>query len=71
MNRRLVVRIDQPLPAAIEHLERAMIQHAMRLTGGRMEETAAMLGLSRKGLYLKRVRYGLEPPDGTAAVEVA
>ncbi|HEY5618767.1 MAG TPA: sigma-54 dependent transcriptional regulator [Vicinamibacterales bacterium] len=67
----LVVRIDQPLPAAIEHLERAMIQHAMRLTGGRMEETAAMLGLSRKGLYLKRVRYGLEPPDGTAAVEVA
>ena len=67
----LVVRIDQPLPAAVQHLERAMILHAMRVTGGRMEETAAMLGLSRKGLYLKRVRYGLEPPDGTAAVEVA
>jgi hypothetical protein len=42
----------------------------MRMTGGRIEETAAMLGLSRKGLYLKRVRYGLEAP-GTAAGEVA
>jgi len=56
----LVVRIDQPMSAAVHHLERAMIQHAMRLTGGRMEETASLLGLSRKGLYLKRVRYGLE-----------
>jgi DNA-binding NtrC family response regulator len=63
----LVVRIDQPLSAAVQHLERAMIQHAMRLTGGRMEETATLLGLSRKGLYLKRVRYGLE----LAAVEGA
>lgn len=65
----LVVRIDQPMPAAVQHLERAMIQHALRLTGGRMEETASMLGVSRKGLYLKRVRYGLEPPE--AAVEIA
>ena len=29
-----------------------------------------MLGLSRKGLYLKRVRYGLEPPAGAVTVEV-
>jgi hypothetical protein len=35
----------------------------MRMNGGRIEETAAMLGLSRKGLYLKRIRYGLDPPD--------
>ena len=67
----LVVRIDQPMAAAVQHLERAMIQHAMRRTGGRMEETAAMLGLSRKGLYLKRVRYGLEPPDTAQAVGAA
>jgi DNA-binding NtrC family response regulator/tetratricopeptide (TPR) repeat protein len=65
----VVVRMDQPLSAAVQHLECAMIQHAMRMTGGRLEETAAMLGLSRKGLYLKRVRYGLESPD-TAAGEV-
>ncbi len=29
-----------------------------------------MLGLSRKGLYLKRQRFGLEPPTGRA-IEVA
>jgi hypothetical protein len=28
-----------------------------------MEETAAMLGLSRTGLYLKRQRFGIEPPQ--------
>ena len=67
----VVVRIDQPLPAVVQHLERAMIQYALRASGGRVEETAAMLGLSRKGLYLKRLRYGLEPPEGTSAVDVA
>jgi DNA-binding NtrC family response regulator len=67
----VVVRMDQPLSAAVQHLECAMIQRALRLTGGRIEETAAMLGLSRKGLYLKRVRYGLEPPAGAAAGDVA
>jgi DNA-binding NtrC family response regulator/tetratricopeptide (TPR) repeat protein len=66
----VVVRMDQPLSAATTHLECAMIQRAMRLTGGRLEEAAAMLGLSRKGLYLKRVRYGLEPPEA-AAIDVA
>jgi DNA-binding NtrC family response regulator len=59
----VVVRIDQPMPAAVQHLERTMIQHALRASGGAMEDAAAMLGLSRKGLYLKRVRYGLEPPE--------
>jgi DNA-binding NtrC family response regulator len=39
-----------------------MILHALRKCGGRVEETAAMLGLSRKGLYLKRRRYQLEAP---------
>ena len=67
----IAVRIDQPLPAAVQHLERAMIQHAIRVTGGRMEETAALLGVSRKGLYLKRLRYGLEPPESAAASGVA
>ena len=39
-----------------------MIQHAWRKCEGRVEETAAMLGLSRKGLYLKRQRYQLKRP---------
>ena len=37
-----------------------------------MEETASLLGLSRKGLYLKRLRFGIEPPPEAApAIEVA
>ena len=67
----LVVRIDQPMSAAVHHLESTMIQRAMRLTGGRMDEAAAMLGLSRKGLYLKRSRYRLETPEREASADVA
>ena len=58
----VVVRLDQPLAAATEHLERAMIQHAMSLCNGRLEQVARQLGLSRKGLYLKRQRLGLDAP---------
>jgi DNA-binding NtrC family response regulator len=58
----MAVRLDQPVAAATEHLERAMIQYALNQAGGRMDDTAARLGLSRKGLYLKRLRYRLEPP---------
>jgi DNA-binding NtrC family response regulator len=54
----LIVRLDQPLDAAVEHLERALIQYALRQCGGRADDTAALLGLSRKGLYLKRQRLG-------------
>ena len=35
----LVVRLDQPLSAAVEHLERALIQEALRSTGN-VEEAA-------------------------------
>jgi DNA-binding NtrC family response regulator/tetratricopeptide (TPR) repeat protein len=66
----LVVRLDQPMAAAVQHLERAMVQYALNRCKGRMEETATMLGLSRKGLYLKRQRFGLEPP-GNRPAEVA
>jgi DNA-binding NtrC family response regulator len=63
----VVVRLDQPVAAATEHLERAMLQYALTASGGRIEETARRLGLSRKGLYLKRLRFGLEPPEPHAA----
>jgi len=52
------LRMDQPLSGAIEHLERSMIQYALKLTGD-IDNAAQMLGLSRKGLYLKRQRLGL------------
>ncbi len=63
----VVVRLDQPLPAAVSYLEQQMVQYAMKKCGGRMEESAAMLGLSRKGLYLKRQRFGIEPPQASVA----
>ena len=57
-----VVRSDQPLSAAIEHVERTMILNAFKRAGG-LEEAAQLLGLSRKGLYLKRQRLGLDSSD--------
>ena len=51
-----IVRADQPISAAIEHLERSMIKYALEIAGDRLEDAAQMLRLSRKGLYLKRQR---------------
>jgi DNA-binding NtrC family response regulator len=53
------VSLDQPLPRAVESVERAFIERALHVSGGRMTEAAQILGLSRKGLFLKRRRHGL------------
>ena len=55
----LRLNLDQPLPRAIEELERAFIDRAMQASGGRVAEAAQLLGISRKGLFLKRRRWGL------------
>jgi DNA-binding NtrC family response regulator len=63
----IVVRTDQPFAAAIQHLERAMVQAALARTRS-VDEAAKLLGVSRKGLYLKRLRYGMEierPKNGS------
>ena len=60
----VVVRTDQPLPAAMEHLERTMVQQALKESSGRLEDAAQRLGLSRKGLYLKRLRLGITDLPG-------
>jgi DNA-binding NtrC family response regulator len=41
------------------------VQYALKKCEGRIEDTATMLGLSRKGLYLKRQRFGIEPPESS------
>jgi DNA-binding NtrC family response regulator len=56
----VITRIDQSLSAAVEHIERAAIQRALAVCEGRLDEAAKMLGLSRKGLYLKRQRLHLD-----------
>jgi DNA-binding NtrC family response regulator/tetratricopeptide (TPR) repeat protein len=55
----LAVRIDQPLDKAVERLEAEMIQRALRQANGHVSSAASALGISRKGLYLKRMRLGL------------
>jgi transcriptional regulator with GAF, ATPase, and Fis domain len=51
--------LEQPLAEAFQQIERAMIAHAIQRAGGQMEEAAKLIGLSRKGLYLKRQRHGI------------
>jgi DNA-binding NtrC family response regulator/tetratricopeptide (TPR) repeat protein len=57
----LHVRLDQTLAEAVSELEERFIEHALQSTGGRVTEAAQLLGLSRKGLFLKRRRRGLVP----------
>jgi DNA-binding NtrC family response regulator len=61
------VRLDQPLARAVDALEQHFIEHALQRTGGRVSEAANLLGLSRKGLFLKRRRRGLVPVAEAAA----
>jgi hydrogenase-4 transcriptional activator len=48
------------LAAAIELLEREMIAAALEQAGGNISETARSLGLTRRGLYLKMQRLGVD-----------
>jgi DNA-binding NtrC family response regulator len=54
------VSLDQSLPDAVEFVERMMVQSALDRSKGRIEEAAKLLGISRKGLFLKRRRWGLQ-----------
>jgi DNA-binding NtrC family response regulator len=47
------------LAAAVERLEREMIQSALDRASGNVSETARLLGLTRRGLYLKMQRLGV------------
>jgi hydrogenase-4 transcriptional activator len=48
------------LAAAVEKLEREMVQGALQRAGGNISETARVLGLTRRGLYLKLDRLGIQ-----------
>ena len=55
------------LASAVEQVERDMIQAALDRSSGNISETARLLGLTRRGLYLKLRRLGLDarPELGT------
>ena len=48
------------LASAVEQVERDMIQTALDRSRGNISETARLLGLTRRGLYLKLRRLGLD-----------
>ena len=56
----VTVRLDRTLQELYDEIERAAIPHAMRLAGNNQGETARRLGITRKGLFLKRKRLGLD-----------
>ena len=47
------------LAAAVEKIERDMIEGALERAAGNISETARLLGLTRRGLYLKMERLGV------------
>ena len=55
----ITLKLDQALGDAVGTLERTMVDRALKLSRGQVTEAARILGLSRKGLYLKRQRLGL------------
>jgi DNA-binding NtrC family response regulator/tetratricopeptide (TPR) repeat protein len=52
------------LAAAVEAVERELIRATLDRTQGNISESARVLGLTRRGLYLKLRRLGLEQPAG-------
>ena len=57
---RRTARPDATLAAAIEHVEREMIQTTLDRASGNISEAARALGLTRRGLYLKLRRLGFD-----------
>lgn len=55
----VTIPLDQKLGRAVATLEYAAIRRALEVTGGRRDAAAMLLGLSRKGLYLKCRRMGM------------
>ena len=54
------VRLDQPLNDAVDAIERMMVIRALDRAHGNYENAAKLLGISRKGLFLKRRRWGMQ-----------
>ena len=53
------ITLTDKLEPTISRIEREMIKAALTANHGKLEATARALGISRKGLYLKRQRLGV------------
>ncbi len=57
---RVAIRGGQTLASVVDEIERDLIREMMNRHRGNISETARSLGLTRRGLYLKLRRLGLE-----------
>jgi DNA-binding NtrC family response regulator/tetratricopeptide (TPR) repeat protein len=60
---RVTIRGGQTLASVVDDIERDLIRDMLRKHRGNISETARALGLTRRGLYLKLRRLGLEGPS--------
>jgi transcriptional regulator with PAS, ATPase and Fis domain len=58
-SREMAVSLNEKLPSTIARIECEMIKTALKDNRGKVDAAARALGISRKGLYLKRQRLGL------------
>jgi DNA-binding NtrC family response regulator len=55
----IAVPLTEKLIPTLSRIEREMIKAALTTNDGKVDAAARALGISRKGLYLKRQRLGL------------
>jgi DNA-binding NtrC family response regulator len=59
---KVAIRGGQTLASVVDDIERNLIRDTLARHRGNISETARSLGLTRRGLYLKLRRLGLEGP---------
>ncbi|MGE0359693.1 MAG: sigma 54-interacting transcriptional regulator [Vicinamibacterales bacterium] len=59
------LRPGQSLAGLVDELERGLIEETLAKAGGNIAESARVLGLTRRGLYLKLKRLGIETAAAT------
>ena len=60
---KIMMRGGQTLSSVVDDIERDLIRDSLSRHRGNISETARALGLTRRGLYLKLRRLGLETPS--------
>jgi DNA-binding NtrC family response regulator len=55
----VLINIDQPLAGAYAEIDRHAIVAALKKDAGNLEAASKRLGVTRKGLYNKRLRFGM------------